>query len=91
MIIAQVGQVLAVHAPALIPRAPVAPAVFTSQTEEQDGAAEPSEDVECEADAEADRVSGSLGGNEDVGRNEGGAVAATELEGGADRLLIAAA
>lgn len=91
MFIAQVGQLLAVQAPAIIPPARVAPAVFPSQAEEQDSAAESREDVEGEADAETDGVSRSLGGNEDIGRNEGGAVAAAELEGGADRPLVAAA
>lgn len=91
MVVPQVGQLLAVDAPAVIPRARVAPAVFTSQAEEQDGAAESRENVEGEANAEAGGIPGSLRGNEDVGRDESGAVATTELEGGANRPLVASA
>lgn len=91
MAITQVGQLLAVEAPAIISRPAIAPAVFTSQAEKQDGAAESCEDVEGETDTEADGVTGSLGGNEDVGRDESGAVASPQLEGGADRPLVAAA
>lgn len=62
-----------------------------SQAEEQDRATQSREDVEGEADAEAEGIPGSLGGNEDIRRDESGAVAAAELEGGADRPLVATA
>ena len=91
MFIAQITQLVRWQRKTLIPLPPLPAPVLSSQAEDQNGAADARQHVEGEADAESRRVSGRFGRDEDVRGDEGGAVAAADLEGGADDAFVARA
>ena len=91
MFIAQIIPLVRWQSKPVIPLTPISPPVLRPQAEEQHGAADTRQHVEGKADAEPSRVSRRFGRDEDVRGHERGAIAAADLERGADDTLVARA
>ena len=91
MFITQIMQLIRRQSQTLIPLPSLPASILSSQAQEQHRAADGRQHIEREADAETRRVPGRFGGNEHVGGDQRSAIAAADLERGADDSFIARA
>lgn len=89
MIVAQIVQLALRKSETAISQSSIPTPVFGPQPNEQDGATDAGHDVEREPHTETLRIPRGVTGDEDVLRDECGAIAASDLKGGADDTSVA--